>query len=277
MVGVPWSLRTLEAGALAGCCLWWWLMVVVLGWWLAGAARPASAAGGRAGWWAGWDELTRRRRAAKQLAAWSGDRVDRRKHRGGVVRAWDVQVSPFVSFFPPSHLFSACLLLPGTGLSGRDFAAACGLVVLTHAQVCGVDGGCGRRSSARPGGEGGSGRRPDGPVGRPGLPEAGADGSDRFCGLRPPDWRRKAAPAAQDTGQGRGTAEVPLRPGAGRPGVHSRPAGRYRPHRRRRLAQRRQRGGAWRRFLRRRRRNWCAAIPQHCAGHGGCVCASVGA
>ena len=43
---VPWSLRTLEAGALAGCCLWWWLMVVVLGWWLASAARPASAAGG---------------------------------------------------------------------------------------------------------------------------------------------------------------------------------------------------------------------------------------
>ena len=193
------------------------------------------------------------------------------------MRAWDVQVCPFVSFFPPFRLFSARLLLHGTGLSRRDFAAACGLAVLTHVQVCGADGGCGRRSSARPEGEGGSGRRPDGPVSRLGLPEAGADGSDRFCGLWPPDWRQKAAPVGQDTGQGGGTAEVPLRPDAGRLGVHSRPASGYRPHRRRRLAQRRQQGGAWRRFLQRRRRNWCAVTPQHCAGHGGCVCASVGA
>ena len=72
------------------------------------------AAGGSAGQQAGWDELTPRRRAAKQLAAWSGDWVDRRKRRGGAVRAWDVQVCPFVSFFPPFRLFSARLLLPGT-------------------------------------------------------------------------------------------------------------------------------------------------------------------
>eukprot|EP01050_Picozoa_sp_SAG11_P008581 SAG11_NODE_766_length_7274_cov_11.526690_3_plen_147_part_00 len=142
----------------------------------AGAAGPASGGEREGREEGGWDELTTRRRAAKQLAAWSGGWVDRRKRRGGAVRAWGVQVCLFLRFPPLSRLFSACLLLPGTGLSGRDFAAACGLVVLTHAQVCGADGGCGRRSRAEPGGEGGSGRRPNGPVGRLGLPEADADG-----------------------------------------------------------------------------------------------------
>ena len=52
MVGVRWSLRTLEAGALADCCLRCRLMVVVLGWWPVGAAGPASG-GGRECWPAG--------------------------------------------------------------------------------------------------------------------------------------------------------------------------------------------------------------------------------
>jgi hypothetical protein len=34
-------------------------------------------------------------------------------------------------------------------------------------------------------------------------------------------------------------------------------------------------GLGWR-FLGRRRRNWCAVIRLHPAGHGRCVCASVG-
>ena len=45
MVGVRWSMRTLEAGALADCCLRCRLMVVVLGWWPVGAAGLASGGG----------------------------------------------------------------------------------------------------------------------------------------------------------------------------------------------------------------------------------------
>ena len=114
---------------------------------------------------------------------------------------------------------------------------------------------------------------PAGP-GEAGLAAAG--GSDRLCGLRPLGWRRKAVPGDRDAGQAGGTAEVPVRADAGRLRMHSRPAGWYRPQRRRRLAVRRQvRGLGWR-FLGWRRRNWCAAIPLHHAGHGRCVCASVG-
>ena len=91
---------------------------------------------------------------------------------------------------------------------------------------------------------------------------AAASGSDRLCGLRPLGWRRKAVPGDRDAGQAGGTAEVPLWPDSGRLGMHSRQAGRYRPQRRRRLALRCRWDGAWRRFLRWRRRNCCAAMPR---------------
>ena len=89
---------------------------------------------------------------------------------------------------------------------------------------------------------------------------AAAGGSDRLCGLRRPNGRRKAVPGGRDTMQAAGTAEVPVRPDAGRLGMHSGLAGRYPPQRRRRLAVRRQvRGLGWR-FRQQRQRNWCAAI-----------------
>ena len=99
---------------------------------------------------------------------------------------------------------------------------------------------------------------------------------DRFFGLRRQNGRRKAGPGRWDAGQAGRTAVVPVRLHALEKKNYSRPTWRYGLRWRRRLAVRREVSGLGWRFLGRRRQNWCAVIRMHRAGHGRCVCASVG-
>ena len=183
----------------------------------------------------------------------------------------------------PVSLFSHPLSLCGRRfLSGPPplvlaVSARCSVCLGCHGRACGCTGGrCrsdGRRTTAAA-------------ASRPHRPKsAGQPGRGRFGG-GPPDRAFLRSPAAGRapkgcSGRPRRRTSRPHCGGAGaaacRPtGNFSRPACRYGLRWRRRLAVRRQIGGLWWRFLRRRRRNRCAAIRLHPVGHGRCVCAFVG-
>ena len=179
-------------------------------------------------------------------------------------------------FSPPVSLCARrCLSWPPPLLLA--VSARCSVCLGCCGRVCGCTDGRRRSLGRRPTAAAGSRLHRPKSAGQPGRGRFGGGPPDRAF-LRSPAAGR--APKGCSRPPGRRTSR-PHCGGAGaaacRPtGNFSRPACRYGLRWRRRLAVRRQIGGLWWRFLRRRRRNRCAAIRLHPVGHGRCVCASVG-
>ena len=187
-----------------------------------------------------------------------------------------------VGFGAPDSSFS-----PPVSLCRRRCLSWPPLLLLAVSARCSVClGCCGRACGCTDGRCRSEGRRTTAPAGsrlhRP--KSAGQPGRGRFGGGPPGGlFLRSPAAARAPEGWSRPPGRRTSRPHCGGAGAaacrreknYSRPACRYGLRQRRRLAVRRRIGGLWWRFLRLRRRNWCAIIRLHPVGHGRCVCASV--